>query len=111
MLDKDVARLMGDFGTDLTLTRQAGQTYNPTTGQLSAGTTQSFTIRGMFINYMDGKVDGTVIRAGDRRLLVQALGATVTPQVGDRVGGMDLVDVRTVAPRGAAVAWSCQARK
>jgi len=111
MLSRDVSHLLQDYGSDLTLTRQVGAAYSPTTGKLSAGTTSTYTVRGVFINYRDENVDGTVIRMGDRRLLVRAQGAGTTPQIGDRVSGLELVDVRTIAPNGVAVAWSCQARK
>jgi len=110
-MDDTVASLLTEWGSDLTLTRQITQVYTPSTGVLSAGTAQSFTIRGVFINYLDKDIDGTVIRMGDRRLLVQALDTTATPQIGDKVSGLEIVDVRTVAPNGVAAAWSCQVRK
>ena len=31
--------------------------------------------------------------------------------IGDLVGGLKLVNVRTFAPNGTNTAWSCQARK
>jgi hypothetical protein len=111
LLTQDVAQLMDDFGSDLTLTRPAAPTYNPATGVLTAGAAANHTIRGVFINYTDGVVDGSVIRAGDRRLLVRAAGAPVTPAVGDIVSGLRVEDVRTVAPNGVPVGWACQMRK
>jgi hypothetical protein len=111
MLDEDVAFLLQDMGSSLTATRPAVGTYNPSTGIMSGGTTSTYVIRGVFINYEDGKIDGTVIRMGDRRLLAAARGATGTPAIGDRVGGLEVVDVRTIAPQGVAIAWACQVRK
>jgi hypothetical protein len=55
-------------------------------------------------------VDGTIVRMGDRRLLVTADGATGTPAVGDFVDGHKIVNVRTFAPNGVVVAWDCQVR-
>jgi len=110
MLADDVAHLLEDFGSDLTLTRTVSATYNPATGTLSAGTSQTFVIRGVFINYMQDRVDGTVIRAGDRMLLVQAKDAPTTPAIGDRVDGVQVVDVRRIAPNGIAIAYTCQTR-
>jgi hypothetical protein len=111
MLDDDVAYLLADFGRNLTLTRQASGTYDPATGMMAATTPTTQTIRGVFINYRDTNVDGTVIRMGDRLLLVQAKAATTAPAIGDRVDGLQIVDVRTIAPNGIPVAWSCQTRK
>lgn len=110
MLSNDVAFLLQDFGSNLTLTRQPAGAYNPNTGAMTPGATVTFTIRGVFINYTDRNVDGTVVRMGDRRLLVQAKDATVTPAINDRVGGLQVIDVRTIAPNGVPIAWSCQMR-
>ena len=111
MLGDDVAYLLEDFGSNLTLTRDVGGTYDPATGTYADGTPGSFTVRGVFINYRDDRVDGSVIQMGDRQLLVSADGSETTPAIGDVVGGLQLIDVRTLAPNGTAIAWSCQARK
>ena len=111
MLATDTGRLLADFGSNLTLSRVSATVYAPSTGLMTAGTTTNFTIRAVFINYEDKNVDGTVVRAGDRRLLVSAVGSQTPPQIGDVVGGLKLIDVRTIAPRGVPIAWACQARK
>ena len=113
MFEETVLELLSDpdIGSTLTLTRRAGQTYNPATGTVSAGTTSTFSILGVFINYQDDRIDGTVIRVGDRMLLVSATGSDTTPAIGDSVGGLEIVNVRTFAPAGTAVAWACQTRK
>lgn len=111
MLDDDVAYLLEDFGSSLTLTREVGGTYDPAAGTYTNGTVTNFTVRGVYTNYRDDRVDGSVIRMGDRQLLVSLGGSTTAPQIGDLVGGLRLIDVRTFAPNGTAIAWSCQARK
>lgn len=111
MLADDVAHLLRDSGSDLTLTREVGGTYNPATGLFTDGTSSTFTVRGVFVNYRDDRVDGSVIQMGDRQLLVSATGSTTTPTIGDAVGGLRLIDVRTFAPNGTAIAWACQARR
>jgi len=114
MLGDDVAYLLEDFGSDLTLTRQAPGTYDPTTGEItpiSPDEPTDYTIRGVFINYLDANVDGTVVRMGDRRLLVRASDAETTPAINDRVDGLQIIDVRSIAPNGTVIAWACQARK
>jgi hypothetical protein len=111
MLAEDVSQLMEDFGSTLTVTRSTPGTYAPSTGAMTGATISTFTVRGVFINYTDSNVDGTVVRMGDRRLLVAATGAGGTPAVGDRVSGLQVIDVRTIAPNGVAIAWACQMRK
>lgn len=106
----DVAFLLEDEGSSLTLARQVAGTYDPATGQMSATTPTTHTVLGVFIEYRADNVDGTVIRAGDRLLLVSAIGSNVTPAVGDRVDGLEILAVRSFAPNGTAIAWACQAR-
>lgn len=111
ILTADLAFLMDDFGADWTLTRPAAGTYNPATGTMSGGTPTPFTVRGVFINYTDENVDGTVVQMGDRRFLMRAAGAPTAPDIGDRIDGLQVVAVRTVAPNGTPIAFSCQMRK
>lgn len=111
MLATSVAQLLAHYGSDLVLTRPGTPTYDPATGALSASAPSLISIRGVFVSYKDDAVDGTVVRSGDRRLLMQASDAPTDPRVGDQVAGMKIMDVRTIAPRGVAVAYSCQARK
>lgn len=111
MLEDDVAHLLQDFGSALTLTRAGVPTYTPETGVMTNATGGTFTIRGVFINYADENVNGTTIRSGDRRLLVSVQGSTTAPAIDDVVGGLKIIDVRTIAPNGIAIAYSCQMRK
>jgi hypothetical protein len=111
MLSEAVNSLLQDFGSNLVLTRSTGATYNPATGQTATPTVQTFTVRGVFINYKDENIDGTVIRMGDRRLLVAPQGSTTTPAIGDVVDGLKVVDVRSYAPNGTTIAWACQMRR
>lgn len=110
MLEDDVASLLEDFGSDLTLERPGAPTYNPATGEMASASDATLTVRGVLINYMDGDVDGTVVLQGDRRMLVSAIGSDGAPERGDIVGGAKIVDVRTIAPNGTAIAWACQVR-
>lgn len=110
MFEGVAATLLEKFGADLTLTRAGTPTYNPATGDVTADADTAFTIRGVFVAYRDEHIDGTLIQSGDRKLLVSADGSETAPQKGDVVDGMSLINVRTFAPNGIAVAWSCQAR-
>jgi hypothetical protein len=111
MLAESVAHLLQEYGSNLTVTRPGAATYNPATGILTSAAATTYTVQGVFINYEDRNVDGTVVRAGDRRLLVSTIGTTGTPQIDDAVGGLKIVDVRTIAPSGVPIAWACQVRK
>lgn len=113
MLGEDVAFLLGDapdFGSALTLTRPGTQIYNSATGTTAPSGGGTFTVRGVFINYSDERIDGSVIRTGDRMLLVAVQGSTTAPANDDVVDGMRVVSVRSFAPNGVPIAFSCQMR-
>lgn len=110
MLENEVAQLLADYGTDLMLTRLNGSTYNPATGSMSAGTPATFTIRGVFINYREEQIDNTSIRASDRKLLIQGKGLLTTPQIKDRVSGVEIIDVRRIQAGNTVIAYACQTR-
>lgn len=114
MLVDALTRLMVRFGSDMTLTRAvlADPAYDPATGEMEATTPGTFTVRGVFIDYRDREIDGTLVRAGDRKLLIDAAGSDTTPEIGDRVDGMRVQPhIRVYAPNGTAIAWACQMRR
>lgn len=110
MLSDAVKNLLEKYGSDLTVTRVASVSYDPSTGVATPAAATNPTLRGVFVNYMDSEIDGSLVQQGDRKLLVSLSGSTTTPQKGDQVGGMRIVSVRTFAPNGTAIAWTCQAR-
>ena len=122
MQDEDIAFLMEDHGTDLTLTRAGpGGTYDPATGAITYPTPGTgdpdpsvpltYTIRGVFINYEEERINNTTIKADDRKLLIQALGIPVVPRIGDVAGGMTLIGpVRTIKSGDTVLAYTAQTR-
>lgn len=110
MLRDDVAILLAEHGKTMTVTRLSGSTYNPATGTMSAGTAQSFTIQGVFINYNEEQINGTTIRADDRKLLIQAKGLATAPLIGDRVEGVEILTVRRLESAATTIAFACQTR-
>lgn len=113
-MEQAVENILFAYGSDMTLTRDArtAPIYDPSTGEMSAPTPGTFTIRGVFTNFNDRNSAGTTVKAGDRRLLVSAANSETAPQIGDRVEGLTILPgIRTYAPNGVAVGWACQARK
>ena len=112
MLGDTVIHILQTYGSDLTLTRPSGtRVYNTGTGKFEGGTPANFTIRGVFVDYKEDRVNGTSIRSGDRMLLVSATGSETAPAIGDAVDGMTIVHVRAFSPNGNAIAWTAQTRK
>jgi len=64
--------LLNEFGNPLTLTRaQDGATYNAGAGTFSGGTTTTLSGVGVLVGYGSREINGTEIRATDRKLLYQ----------------------------------------
>lgn len=112
MLSDAVSSLLTKFGKTVTLVRtQSGGTYNTTTGGIIGGSTLTWTGTGVFIYFREEQIDGTAVRRGDRRLLLEADGLDRAPEVGDVVDTVARVmAVRIFEPSGAVVAYDCHVR-
>lgn len=80
-----VARtLVGTFGRSATLRRPGGGGgYNPATGLIEApGSSTDYTCEVVFEDFAQAQIDGTLVRAGDRKALVSRLrlGTEPVPQ-------------------------------
>lgn len=111
-LHKDVQQLITTHGYEVSFSRaQSGGSYDPSTGTITGGTTLTWTGRGVFINYMDEDVNGTSITTDDRKLLLQAVGLTRAPEVGDLVdSAVQVLDVRKIQSGSTVVGYVCQVR-
>jgi len=109
---QDVRRLLDDYGYDVTITKpDVGGSYNITTGKFTGGTDTGYTARGAWMNYHNSDIDGTNIRAGDRKLLISAYDLDITPAVGDYVDSeVRIIDVHTHETNEGVVAYICQTR-
>lgn len=112
-------RMLKGKGQSLTLTRNTAGAYNPATGE-STVTTTTQTGTGAVFDYGTKNIDGTLIQAGDKKLLLSAFnsaGAALTaPVINDTVtiGGVVYTIVeplKTVAPGGIVCLYDCNIRK
>lgn len=98
-------------GTQATLTRPGTQPVNPWDAPGSAATTQL--VWAIAEAYRQDMVDGALIRAEDRRVMVQAV--SPAPTTADRlsIGSVDygIVAVQPEAPAGVALYFICQCRR
>ena len=106
------AKLLEQFGEKLTFSRQVKGAYNPETGGYLADTTETFTA-GCFFTAFDGEIDGSLIQAGDSKVLIDAVGTA--PQPGDTLDKRGVVyrvlQVRADEVGGDAVIYTAQVRK
>jgi len=94
-LRADVLELLNEFGNDLTLTRgNDGATYNPGAGTFTGGTTSNLNGVGVLLGYSNKEIDGTEIRATDRKLLFQGDALLI----GDQYNGWRVHAINNIDP-------------
>lgn len=109
----DLFKLAEDFGQTLTLRKVSNQgTYDPTTGTLSGGSTQDYSIVGYFFNYDAGLLGVNDVRRSRRRCIIPALGLAVEPDDEDQIIGngdtVDIVQVSIMFSAGTKLGYICE---
>lgn len=105
-------RLIKKFGTSVGMDRVVLGEYDPDTGTTPTTTTTQ-TVKAVVIDFPQRYIDGTLVRAGDRRAIVSAVGATA-PLQGDTFTWKSIpqvvVSVKELGPAGVAVLYTLQVR-
>lgn len=106
------SKLLKKFGMEITIKRKTGDSINPVTGAIVAGTTTSYTPQGIVQRYNDNQIDGTRILASDRLVIVDK---TVEPLTTDKITlssqDWSIISVEEVKPSTVGVVYFIQARK
>lgn len=107
------SRILAEYGQFISLSREAGRTYAPGTGGFTGGAPTTWTGNGATFNYNNRDIDGVQVKAGDVRLLLEAV--STEPEPGDQVtiGSVEYyaVAVEPLSPGGTAVIYNIQLRK
>lgn len=111
-LHKDVQQLMSTHGYTVTFKRpQSGGSYDPSTGTVTGGTELTWNGIGVFTNFREEEVDGTSITTDDKKLLLQAVGLTREPEVGDTIDDtVQVLNVRKMQSGSTVIAYVLQTR-
>jgi hypothetical protein len=111
-------KILRGNGQAIMLTRQSSGTYAPSTG-LATVNTSTQTGYGAVFEYVDHNIDGTLVKAGDKQLLLSALNSTGTalttpPIVNDTatIGGAvyTITSVKPLSPAGTTCIFECNLR-
>jgi hypothetical protein len=111
-------RMLKGKGQLVTLTRRIAGTYNTTTGAANVTTTTQ-TGCGAVFEYGNKNIDGTLIKTGDKKLLLSALNSNgdvlTSPVINDTatIGGVvyTLVEpLKAIAPAGIVIMYECNIR-
>lgn len=111
------AELLEEFGQSVTLTSKTSGAYSPSTGA-AAVTTSTQTVSAVVLDYGSRDIDGTLIRAGDKRLLMAPKttdGEDLTaPVVDDTVAvgstTYTIKGIKELSPAGTVVLFDCNIR-
>lgn len=107
--------LLGEFGQAVTITRTTSGGYDPAAGGITAPTTASQSGSAVVREYARQHVDGTLIQAGDKRVILSASGLSFAPAPGDSVtAGGDVLQVVSVIernPAGTPLVYELQGRR
>lgn len=111
------AELLEEFGQSITLTSKTSGAYSVSTGT-TAVTTSTQTVSAVVLDYGSKDIDGTLIRAGDKRLLMApqtTAGDDLTaPVVDDTVAvgstTYTVKGIKTLSPSGTVVLFDCNIR-
>lgn len=106
-------KLITRFGASVTMSRTVPGAYDPALGGPGAGTTTEQAVKAVVLDFPQSYIDGTLIRAGDRKALVSVVGITA-PEPGDMFTwdgrALVVVSVKTLGPSGIAVLYTLQVR-
>jgi len=111
-------RLLAGKGQSITLSHVASGVYNPATGVITGEVTTVQTGTGAVFEYGNKNIDGTLIKVGDKQLLLSALKTDgtelVPPAVNDTVtiGGTvyTITQIKPLSPAGTVVLYDANLR-
>ncbi len=106
--------LLADKGQTCTLGVVTSGAYDPATGA-STPSTASETVTAAVFDFPLRMIDGSLIRQGDKKVLMSAYGLTATPKPADTftdaAGSVyTIVNAKATAPGGTVVLWTLQVR-
>jgi hypothetical protein len=107
----EVARDVGDGEFLVTILRPAAQPQNP--WDAPAGAPTEIELRAMVETFTQEQVDGTLIKAGDRNVFLDA--TDIVPTTSDRIvlpeGEFAILSVMPFAPAGVAIYHQLHCRR
>ena len=112
-LTATAAKLLLKYGQSVVLKHETGGTVNPATGVVTtSATVTTITGNGAASRYKNAEVDGTLIRSGDQRLILEKV--STVPQTGwkAQVSGKEykVMGAVPISPGNEDVIYICQLR-
>lgn len=112
-MSKTTNELLSEFGQTVTITYKTSGAYDPAALTSSVSTTTA-TAKAALFGYMDKDIDGTLIRRGDRNMIMSAISISlpnVEDTITDAAGKIyTILSISPVSPAGAIVAVKAHIR-
>lgn len=109
---KTATNLITKFGKAVTFKRETGGTYDPVTGATTPPVVELFYPPGIWQTINAENIDGTLIQAGDRMVVIDA---SFAPEMTDKVlinsTYWNIVNISDKNPAGIPLAYNIQVRK
>lgn len=107
-------RLIARFGQAVTITSRVQGTYNAATSAATVTETTQ-TTRGVLDQYKWREIDGSLVKAGDLKLIVAAKGLSA-PAINDSATLADgskltIKNIEVVSPGATPIIYICQVRR
>lgn len=107
-------RQINDKGRTVTLRKPSAGTYVPGTDTYTAASAD-YSAKAVITSVNSGEIDGTIILAGDKRVLLAASALAVVPAINDIVldgtEQLRVINVEAVKPGDTAILYKLQVRK
>jgi len=113
-IKKIAAKQLKNFGVEITFTQEIEGSYDSVNDEDLTATTQVFTGYGYTENYSKYNLNGTTIKKGDVKLMLEA--TNIIPLVGavasvNGLGNFEVIDVESVFINEDIVNYTLQLRK
>lgn len=99
----------GQSGSIRRLTPGGGPDYDP-----GEPTTTDYDVTFVLSEYSNREIDGTLIKAGDKKVLLSTEGLSITPALGDRIvvagTAHRIENIKPLNPGGTVLLYEMQAR-
>jgi len=107
-------RLIKKYGMTMTVRRVTKGEYNSEAGERAADVVLSLDGKGIIEEYETKEIDGTLIQAGDRKIILAASGLAIRPKKGDLLvidGAISqIVKNKPTSPGGVDIIHNLQIR-
>ena len=113
-LEDTAVRLIAKFGRDASILLKGSAADTPSEpwdGAVSEGVPE--TVKAVFLDFADNQIDGTVIQAGDQRVLVAAKGNPAIDTADSIIDGgrrWRVVNAELLKPGNTEYLWTLQVR-